>query len=463
MGFIGVNNIAPYAITQPPKINGSLTPKKLGLKSEALELRTKDNVELSGYWIKSELEVAKGVIILLHGIGGCKEHFLGLSNELSKKGIETIIFDGRAHGKSGGAFCTYGFKEKKDIAQIVDKIRKQKPNLPIGIWGNSLGGAIAIQALEFDERIKFGIIESTFTDLHQIVFDYKKRILKGIGIRRLSDFALERAGEIADFEPQKIKPIESVKNIEQSIFIAHGDSDKNISFTYGQQLFDNLKTRDKQFVLIEGGGHFDLFKKGGIEYKNKMMDFIQRNLMLPPKDSVEEKVKQILLAYDAAKRAKSQSEDKNKKNLVFMRAFPVSFEEMNQIFGYNNEKGALYGRGEIIKYFANLTIPEEQEYYDKFINICINGKWDADNIRNAFGIHHRILNDTERICEILDKRSDKELQTVFRFIFDGPHPKNKRNEWMKNDLINSIPNKYHRIKRLISDSYETLINENHSH
>ena len=278
LGFIGVNNIAPYAITQPPRTNESITPKELNLKSEPLNIITKDNVEINGYWIKSELDTSKGIIILIHGIGGCKEHFLGLAEELSKKGIESIIFDGRAHGKSGGEFCTYGFKEKKDIAQIVDKIKERKPNLPIGIWGNSLGGAIAIQTLEFDKRIKFGIIESTFTELNQIVFDYKKRILKGIGIRSLSDFALKRAGQIANFEPLKIKPIESVKNIEQSIFIAHGDSDRNISFKYGQQLFDNLKTKDKEFILVKGGGHFDLFDKGGIEYKNKIMNFIDRNL-----------------------------------------------------------------------------------------------------------------------------------------------------------------------------------------
>ena len=55
-----------------------------------------------------------------------KNNFLGLGKELSKKGIESIVFDGRAHGKSGGEFCTYGFKEKKDIAQIVDKIKGEK-------------------------------------------------------------------------------------------------------------------------------------------------------------------------------------------------------------------------------------------------------------------------------------------------------------------------------------------------
>ena len=138
---------------------------------------------------------------------------------------------------------------KKDIAQIVDKIKARQPNLPVGIWGNSLGGAIAIQALEFDERIKFGIIESTFTELNQIVFDYKKRILKGIGLKFLSDYALKKAGEIANFKPFKVQPIESVKNIEQPIFIAHGDADENISSKYGQQLFDKLKSKDKQFIF----------------------------------------------------------------------------------------------------------------------------------------------------------------------------------------------------------------------
>lgn len=278
LGFIGMNNIAPYAIIKPFKTSEAITPDQLGLKSEILDLTTKDGVELSAYWTKTETDTAKGIIILVHGIGGCKEHFLDLSKELSKKGIESIIFDGRAHGKSGGTFCTYGFKEKEDIAQIVDKIKQQQPDLPIGIWGNSLGGAIAIQALELEERIKFGIIESTFTDLEQIVFDYKKRILKGFAWRYLSNFALKRAGQIADFEPELVKPIESVKNIEQPVLIAHGDSDKNISWKYGQQLFDNLKSKNKEFVLIKRGGHFGLLTTGGVEYRDKLVNFIENNL-----------------------------------------------------------------------------------------------------------------------------------------------------------------------------------------
>lgn len=278
IGFIGINNIAPYAILQPPRVNENITPQQLGLSSDTLDVLANDGINLSGYWIKTKRDTAKGIMILIHGIGGCKEHFLGLSKELAKNGIESIVFDGRAHGKSGGEFCTYGFKEKKDISSIVDKIKAKNPHLSIGIWGNSLGGAIAIQALEIDKRIEFGVIESTFGDLHQIVFDYKKRVLNGFGIKWLSDFALEKAGEIGDFNPHEVKPMESVKYIEQPMFIAHGDADQSISYQYGQQLFENLKTKDKEFVLVQDAGHFGLFDKGGLEYKEKILSFIEKNL-----------------------------------------------------------------------------------------------------------------------------------------------------------------------------------------
>lgn len=276
--FIGIHFIAPYAVTQPPRINENISPDQLGLESGKLNVTTEDGFTLDGYWIKSKANLPRGIMIFVHGVGGCKEHFLHLSKELSERGIESILFDGRAHGKSGGEFCTYGFKEKKDISKIVDQIKKRKPNLKIGIWGNSLGGAIAIQTLEIEQRIDFGIIESTFTELDKIVFDYKKRILKGIGIKWLSNYGLMRVGQIADFNPDKIKPIHSVKNIEQPMLIAHGNADKNISIEYGKQLFENLKSKDKEFILVEGGGHFDLYDKGGEEYKAKLIRFIEKNL-----------------------------------------------------------------------------------------------------------------------------------------------------------------------------------------
>jgi alpha-beta hydrolase superfamily lysophospholipase len=215
-------------------------------------------------------------MLLIHGIGGCKEHFLNLAGKLENQGITSIVFDGRAHGESDGTFCTYGYYEKQDISKIVDFIKKQNPEIRIGIWGNSLGGAIAIQAMENEKRIEFGVIESTFTALDQIVYDYQKRICKGIGLRLVTDAALEEAGKIANFNPDAVKPIHAVKNIHQPIFIAHGDNDENIHYTYGEQLYKNVASTQKEFVLIKGGGHFNLFAQGGKDYEGKLMGFIHR-------------------------------------------------------------------------------------------------------------------------------------------------------------------------------------------
>lgn len=275
MGFIGIHQVAPYAIVQPPRVSLPLHPKDLGLKSSPLNVPTKDSLALAGYWIKSQQDSTRGIIILVHGIGGCKEHFLELAQELSSQGIESIVFDNRAHGSSEGQFCTYGYKEKEDIQQIVQHIKAQAPDWPLGIWGNSMGGAIALQALALEPRIEFGLIESTFTDLSQIVFDYKKRLLKGFGSRALSDYALARAGKIADFEPSQVKPIQAVQQIEQPIFLAHGDADENIKVSYGQQLFEHLKSPQKQLVIVEGAGHFSLYEKGGEGYKKQVMAFVE--------------------------------------------------------------------------------------------------------------------------------------------------------------------------------------------
>jgi alpha-beta hydrolase superfamily lysophospholipase len=270
--------VAPYAIIRPGRVHLDSTPADYDVAFEKLKLQTSDTIKLVGYHIPSNTKETRGVLILVHGVGGCKEHFVALGARLSKMGIASYLFDERAHGESGGEYCTYGFYEKNDIRNIVDLIKREYPELPIGIWGNSLGGAVALQALEIDKRLEFGLIESTFTNLHDITFDYKKRILKGIGIRAISNYALKRAGEIANFDPGLVQPLASVKNIEQPIFMAHGDQDYHISFEYGKALFNNLKTTNKTWYRVKGGTHVNMSKQGGEEYRNALFNFVERNV-----------------------------------------------------------------------------------------------------------------------------------------------------------------------------------------
>ncbi|GAB5400323.1 MAG: alpha/beta hydrolase [Aureisphaera sp.] len=285
-GYIGFTHVAPYAMLQPQRVNLGITPEQYGAESDSITIAVGDSINLKGHWVHASSPSPKGILIFVHGIGGCKEHFVPTATEFSKQGYSSIVFDLRAHGKSEGEYCTYGFYEKHDISKIIDFIEEKHPELPIGIWGKSLGGAIALQSLEYDERIDFGIVESTFTKLDIIVYDYKKRFLKGFGIKSLSDYSLRKAGEIAQFDPDLVSPISSVKNIEQPVFIVHGDADERISYTYGQSLYDNLASEVKFFKLVKGAGHLNVGEVGGEAYLYAIFDFVEAQT-LPIYDEIE--------------------------------------------------------------------------------------------------------------------------------------------------------------------------------
>ncbi len=276
--FLLATYVLPYAILKPKRLHLNIDPATISANYSPISIAINEIDSLRGFHFKPISEAPKATIILVHGIGGSKEHFFHLAKKLTEDGYGAIALDNRAHGDSDGEYVTYGFKEKEDVSLIVNYLKEQNPNLKIGVWGSSMGGAIAIQTLEQNDNIDFGIVESTFTDLEQIVYDYQKRFSAGIGLRFLTDYVVARAGDIAGFDPKNVSPLASVKNIEQPMFLAHGDKDARISCAYGTQLFENLKSKHKTFELVKGAGHLDLGRVGGETYYRKVLYFITQQL-----------------------------------------------------------------------------------------------------------------------------------------------------------------------------------------
>lgn len=183
-------------------------------------------------------------------------------------------------------------------------------------------------------------------------------------------------------------------------------------------------------------------------------------------NSIKERSDSLLAFMERAKSSDPINRQKWEQN--FFCAFPDSFDRMQAVFGFDNDKGAAplydYPKGaNVIQYFSQLESIPDSIYYNKYINININGVWDADNIREAFDFAERIIEDTENACKALSKFSDSEIKSVFRFIFDGPHPQNDYNKSLYEKLKAKVDNQDKRLGQLLTESYEKLIAEDDGH
>lgn len=235
---------------------------------------SRDSLELVGFWSHPVQGKGRGIIILLHGIRSGKEAYINLSKRLSREGYHSIALDLRGHGESGGRHCAFGVKEKDDVSALIDYLHSTEgQGLPIGIWGRSLGGAVGLQALGYDDRITFGVIESTFSDFRAIVHDYFS-YHAGFNIPWFTNYLVDRAAAIAGFDPAEASPRRYCEKIEQPVLLVHGDTDKRIDVKYALENYTSMSSVQKYWLVVEGAGHLNVWEIGGERYFEKVLDFM---------------------------------------------------------------------------------------------------------------------------------------------------------------------------------------------
>jgi len=162
----------------------------------------------------------------------------------------------------------------------------------------------------------------------------------------------------------------------------------------------------------------------------------------------------------------SNPEERAKYENLFFKVFPSSFKEMELLFGYDEIKGKapLYDYpigSNIISFFSKLKYVETEPYYNKYIDICIGGKWEADNISEGFGIGAKLYYDTEGMVSQLSKRKDEDVIGVFRFLYDGPHPDNYKESY--DSLHAKVKEVNPKVAELMKQAYELLLSEDDGH
>jgi hypothetical protein len=250
-----------------------LQPRQAGLPQEELKILTRDGLKLDCWFVKQPSS-AKGTILYLHGVGDCKIDGVRMTRFFFSRGYNVFLYDSRQHGQSEGAFCTYGFYEKYDVASVIDYLESRNDVKlgSIGIFGTSMGGAVAIQAAAIDRRIAAVIAQASFTELRKVFVDYQKRITR-IPWHFIRNVAIGRSQKLANFKARFVSPLEDVKRLHCPILFVHGTEDVNIKPEYSRALHASANS-PKQLLLVEGAQHNDVWDVGGKVYEQTLENFL---------------------------------------------------------------------------------------------------------------------------------------------------------------------------------------------
>lgn len=276
--------VGPKVILHPPRVKGvtELGARRFSesITCRIIQLRPQAGITLVGF-VMAPPEALGGscpTVILLHGISSSKDGYFGIAEELCKKGFRVVGFDSRGHGASEGGCCTYGWHEKRDVSAIIDEIRKTDPEGRIGVYGNSMGGAIALQAMAADKRITCGVIESTFADFNEAACLRVESFTKLRLDRIVRPLVAMSAGE-GNWKPDEVRPDVAARSIRQPVLLVHGTSDEVFPISEGERIFANLASPDKEWFPIDGGHHAYLGRTYGPGYEKRITSFFTRWLL----------------------------------------------------------------------------------------------------------------------------------------------------------------------------------------
>lgn len=97
---------------------------------------------------------ARGVVLLVHGLGEHAGRYDPVANALSNWGFEVCAYDQRGHGESTGlpGVLPAPTALLDDLAEVLDDTRQQYPKLPLILLGHSLGGLVASRFVSLNIR-----------------------------------------------------------------------------------------------------------------------------------------------------------------------------------------------------------------------------------------------------------------------------------------------------------------------
>ena len=250
---------------------------------EEFKIKTSDGIDL--FCKKDIPDNPVAVVVIVHGFAEHLKRYGYFVDKLNDNHIACYRFDNRGHGQSGGLMLhVEDFSDYvNDANLIVQKAKDEYPNLPLFMFGHSMGGCItAIYGEKYKGRLDGQILSGAATDeppqsnpILKILINILNVSFPKMKIKNDLSALISRDNEVVDkyrndplihdkatarfFKQFIIEGITYLKNNMKEYtypcLILHGTEDKLVKCESSKNFYNNISSTDKQIKLYDNLYH----------------------------------------------------------------------------------------------------------------------------------------------------------------------------------------------------------------
>lgn len=242
-------------------------------RTEAVDFSSADGTKLHGWFIPAHGAENEGqrrgraTILHVHGNAGNILSHAWFTEHLPRAGFNVFIFDFRGYGQSEGS-ATKREALIADTDAALDHLlsRSDVDAHRVGLYGQSLGGAIALNVMARRPEIRAAVLESAFTSWREVAAS----ALGGDPPFFLGSWVA------AVCIPDGQRPIDAMATIDRPTLLLHGDADSIVPVSHARRLAEASAGRAR-LVVLPGGAHNSL-RDSHPEVDRLMIDFFRTHL-----------------------------------------------------------------------------------------------------------------------------------------------------------------------------------------
>ncbi len=238
---------------------------------EPVDIVSHDGLKLHGRYY----HFADGapVAVIMHGYRSnyCRDGNGGF--RIAKEyGLNILMPDQRAHGKSEGKHITFGIKEKYDCALWAEYIEKRfGSQTKVVLVGLSMGAATVMMASDIaGENVKGIIADCGFNSPKDILTEVSRQ-MKIPG--KLGYFFARLGGRIfGRFDTEEADAIKALSKTKIPVLFIHGDSDNYVPCYMSTLCYESCSSK-KDILIVEGATHGMSYYVDTKSYTKRVRDF----------------------------------------------------------------------------------------------------------------------------------------------------------------------------------------------